>query len=154
MIQCHPLWSYAHSAGRFFSFPSSFPALSYPSSLLFTPAAQGFSRYCSSGPQDPSHWVVRDESSPAATVPSTPSYHPQPVFWAHVPLVFIRKQTSAGLQTPSYFVYFSRQWWRFIPVPVDSLTSHITLLLTKLANVPFSDVINLPSGKYYCTQDR
>ena len=154
MIQCHPLWSFAHSAGQFFSVPSSSPTLSYPSSLLFTPAAQGFSCYYLNGPQDPSHRVVRDESNPAAIVPSAPSYHPPPVFWAHLPLVLIRKQTSAGLQTPSYFVYFSTQSWWFIPVPVDSLTSHIIFLLAKLANFPFSNAINLPSGKYYCTQDR
>lgn len=52
-----------------------------------------------------------------------------------------------------YFVYFFTWSWWFIPVPMDSLTSHIIFLLAKFANIPFSDAINLPSGKYYSTQD-
>lgn len=37
---------------------------------------------------------------------------------------------------------------------MNSLTSHFIFLLAKLDKFPFSDAINLASGKYYSTRER
>lgn len=151
-IQCHP---YAHSAEGLLSIPSPSTNLKLsPFMVIYSKCTGLFSLLFEWAPRpnplNCGRWVLssyHDTLCPIWPAPylcsglTSPCAHQKADFyWVSNSLLF--------------FVYFfTRSWW-FIPVPMDSLTSHIIFLLAKLANILFSDAINLPSGKYYCTQDR
>lgn len=126
------------------------------SCLVFTVVdfhCRGFSSWSFEWAPIPEQLSVGDEL-PVAVVPLGPSYRTPTCSWLTSPLC-----SSVSWPLPSctpliFSVCFSTQSWWFIPVLMNSLTSHFIFLLAKLDKFPFSDAINLASGKYYSTQDR